>query len=434
MLQGLLLTSCLIAFSFISGACSGDEEEAGITADPCAVQTLPLQSRDASHWGRLYLPAMSDVELCGAIAWSMTGAPEGNANLVVAVDDGFARFTPHVEGDYTFSGTHPETGEILQERFTVVSSVGQPFHNYNYYPWHSVANVGDELWIANVYSPTISRLSRVDLSTLGLIEVGEWPTSLAVVPGQDLVLVANKASDTLGFVDVREERQIDAIWVGDAPAGVVVSSDGAKAYVSLSGSNRVAVVDVATRKLVKQIDTVFDPMALALNEAGDELFVASHRSGQTNQYPYVAREMADEKDIAIIDTNALEVKGHILEASSTINDLYFNAESNELWMVGTDNDIEGGLNDPDVYSFMHEVVVLSPEAGEANRLRSADLTRQETSAGDAVSLQNMTLCNGEVWVTAESSDATIVLDPSTLEEKLVTPQLDGHVPLVVMMD
>ena len=263
------------------------------------------------------------------------------------------------------------------------------------------------------FTAPISRLSRVDLSTLGLIEVGEWPTSLAVVPGQDLVLVANKASDTLGFVDVREERQIDAIWVGDAPAGVVVSSDGAKAYVSLSGSNRVAVVDVATRKLVKQIDTVFDPMALALNEAGDELFVASHRSGQTNQYPYVAREMADEKDIAIIDTNALEVKGHILEASSTINDLYFNAESNELWMVGTDNDIEGGLNDPDVYSFMHEVVVLSPEAGEANRLRSADLTRQETSAGDAVSLQNMTLCNGEVWVTAESSDVTIVLDPST---------------------
>ena len=37
-----------------------------------------------------------------------------------------------VKGDYAFSGTHPDTGETLQEAFTVVSSVGQPFHNYNY--------------------------------------------------------------------------------------------------------------------------------------------------------------------------------------------------------------------------------------------------------------------------------------------------------------
>ncbi len=419
MLKGFLLTTCLVAFSFFSGACSGDaeEEEAGVTADPCAVQTLPLQSRVRFPVGAtLYLPAMPDVEACGAIAWTMSSAPAGNANVLVAAEDGFARFTPHVEGDYAFTGTHPETGETLQETFTVVSSVGQAFHNYNYYPWHSVANVGDELWVANVYSPTISRLSRVDLSTIGLIEVGEWPTSLAAVPGQEMVVVANKASDTLGFVDVREERQVDAVWVGDAPAGVVVSSDGTRAFVSLSGSNQVAVVDIAERKLVKQIDAVFDPLALTLNESGNQLFVASHRSGQTNQYPYEARDLEEEKDIAIIDTNSLEVTGFILEASSTINDLFYNAASDELWMVATSNDIEGGLNDADVYSFMHEVVVLEPEAGVASRIRSADLTRQASSTGDAVSLQNMTVCNGEIWVTAESSDATIVLDPTTLEE------------------
>ena len=405
-----------LALGLTSVGCSDDEEDAeGIVADPCSLDTLPLQNRTRFNVGEtFYLPSFPDAGLCGDLNWTLVTAAPDNANELIAGDDGFYRFTPHVEGDYSFAAIHPESGESIEDAIQVVPGVGQPFHNYNYYPWRSVANVGDELWVANVYSPTISRLSRVDMSKLGTVEVGSWPVSLVQVPNQELVLVANKASDTLGFVDVREGRQVDAVWVGDAPAGVVVNSAGTMAYVSLSGSDQVAVVDIAARQLVVQIDAVYDPLALTLNEDGSKLFVASHRSGQTIQYPYDSRDIQDEKDIAIIDTNALEVTGFILEASSTINDLFFN--DGELWMVGTANDIAGGLNDEDVYSFMHEVVVLEPTAGEAKRLRSADLTRQDSSAGHAVTLQNMTVCDGQVWVTAESSDVTIALDPTTLAE------------------
>ncbi|MBT6432707.1 MAG: hypothetical protein HOK28_06420 [Deltaproteobacteria bacterium] len=414
--QTVITLLCALALGSMTAGCSDDEDEVeGITADPCALETLPLQNRTRFPVGEtFYLPTFPNAELCGELSWTIANAASGNANELVAGKDGYYRFTPHVEGSYSFVATHPESGESIEDSVEVVPGVGQPFHNYNYYPWHSTATVGDELWVANVYSPTISRLSRVDLAQLGTIEVGGWPVSLAQVPNQEMVLVANKASDTIGFVDIREGRQVDAVWVGDAPAGVVVSSDGSKAYVSLSGSDQVAVVDIATRQLVAQIDAVYDPLALTLSSDGSELFVASHRSGQTIQFPYDSRDIEDEKDIAIIDTNALETTGYILEASSTINDLFFN--DGELWMVGTANDIEGGLNDEDVYSFMHEVVVLEPTAGEAKRLRSADLTRQDSSTGHAVTLQNMAVCDGLVWVTAESSDVTIALDPTTLAE------------------
>ena len=40
-------------------------------------------------------------------------------------------------------------------------------------------------------------------------------------------------------------------------------------------------------------------------------------------------------------------------------------------MSATTNDIEGQLNDPDVESFQHELVVLKPETGMADRLSGA---------------------------------------------------------------
>ena len=45
---------------------------------------------------------------------------------------------------------------------------------------------------------------------------------------------------------------------------------------------------------------------MALDTETARLYVASHRSGQTEQFPYPDTDVADEKDIAVIDVNRME--------------------------------------------------------------------------------------------------------------------------------
>jgi YVTN family beta-propeller protein len=61
------------------------------------------------------------------------------------------------------------------------------------------------------------------------------------------------------------------------PAGIAFSADGKFAYVALSRSNTLAVVDANTLEMVKEIEVAMAPFAVAV--AGDRVFV-SNRAGR----------------------------------------------------------------------------------------------------------------------------------------------------------
>ncbi|MEC9464705.1 MAG: Ig-like domain-containing protein, partial [Myxococcota bacterium] len=178
----------------------------------------------------------------------------------------------------------------------------------------------------------------------------------------------------------------------------------------------LAVVDLEARQLVTQIETVFDPKALTMTADGSTLFVASHRSGQTVRYPFEERDPTTELDIAIVDTESMLVSGYILDVAATIKDIFYHSGKDELWVSAMSNDTAGRLNDPDTYSFQHEVFSISPAAGIASRIVSADLSRQASSTGRAVATQGLALCGETLYVVAESSDITLALDPETFAE------------------
>ena len=52
---------------------------------------------------------------------------------------------------------------------------------------------------------------------------------------------------------------------GSAPFGIVISPDGASAYVSLEGSGRVVRIDTATRAVTASLDLGPSPRAMALS-------------------------------------------------------------------------------------------------------------------------------------------------------------------------
>jgi DNA-binding beta-propeller fold protein YncE len=390
-------------------------------ASDCIADVFTAQAHERFVAGQTYwLPVLDDTGRCADLQWTIAERPEASLDQIVDGADGIWRITPSTTGTYRFelegARGSSDAGSITLE---VVAAQDKPFENLNYYPSGSVAQVGDELWVANVQAPTITRIDPTTMTVLGEIEVGPWPVSLAWREGMTFALVAHRGSDTLGVVSLADEvgpaRLIDAIWIGDEPAHVVVDGEGKRAYASLQAEGAIAVIDLEQRTRTSRVDVVRDPRALALSEDGKTLWVASHRSGHPDRYPYDADAIDAERDVAVVDTQTGEVVDWWLDVGTTITALTLGPDGDELYMSRVRNDTAANLADPDGLSFVHEVAVFDAASGEL--LRSADLGRQSSSGGPVVSLHGLSVAADRLWVVAEGSDLAIALDPTTLAEQ-----------------
>lgn len=375
-----------------------------VDGEACIAERFEEQPATRFPAGETYwLPALT--EDCGG-AWTVAAAPEGSAAEVVAGADGVPRFTPTVAGDYRF-----ELGDQALD-LTVVPGAGRPLHNLNYYPAHSLAVVGGELWAAEVHAPTIARLDPATLAVQGRVDVGPWPVSLAHSEALGRVVVVQRGGDTLGIVDVKEARLVDAVWVGDEPSAVVLSPDGKTAYVALATEAAVVIVDVAAAAVTGRIETVRDPVGLAVSPDGSRLYVASHRSGQPSRYPFPDDPVADERDLDIIDLEQQKVIASVLDLGTTITALLAAPDGDRLYVATVRNDTQISQLEDD--AFQNRVLALDAATGEV--LVDVDLDTQASSGGKAATPHQLALADGALWVAVEGSDLAVALDPDTLAE------------------
>lgn len=403
-----LLNSCFLALLATAAASAGGCTDDALVA-PCSAERFEAQSRSRFVIGQtFYLPTVAENEACQGLAWELEEGPAGNQNQVVAGADGIARFTPHMTGSYTFA--------LGRERatLTVIDSEGLPHHNLNYFPARSIAEVNGEIWTANVASPTLTRLDAQTLAELGRVHVGSWPVAVGWAPGMTHAVVAQRGSDTLGLVRIDDGRIEDAIWVGDEPSNALVSPDGKSAYVTLATERSVAIVDLASRSVRARVETGWDPVAMAQSPDGATLYVASHRSGHPSRHPFGEDPMEEELDITVIDAKAGKLTKHFLDVGATINGLLVSDDGARLYVATTRSDPSVSLVDQSAAPFAHMVLALDAKTGE--ELAAADLTRQATSGGFAVTTHSMALEGGRLWVAVEGSDLAVALDPMTLAE------------------
>lgn len=152
------------------------------------------------------------------------------------------------------------------------------------------------VYVANTGADTLDILDASDGALLRSIPVGIDPVGVAVRPDGKEVWVANHVSDTVSVINTEEGspgyHQVVAtvtawspddarVTAFDEPVGVAFASN-AKAYVTLSSTNHVAVVDVARRAVTgKLLITAQDPRALRVR--GDRLYVVAFESGNQTQ-------------------------------------------------------------------------------------------------------------------------------------------------------
>ena len=132
-------------------------------------------------------------------------------------------------------------------------------------------------------SAAVIDLNDADLVRYVLMGSGSYPFGAAILPNGRTGLVSNEASGMLSVVDMQSGTKLRDIAVGPPlshPQGIVVDRAGARAYVALSASDEVVVVDLRRWRVERTISVGRSaglgtmPVALAIGPRGARLFVA----------------------------------------------------------------------------------------------------------------------------------------------------------------
>ncbi len=120
------------------------------------------------------------------------------------------------------------------------------------------------VWVANAVEGTVSIVDWKSRAVAGTIQAN-LPTAnrLRFTPDRRLAVISREKSGEVAVLDVAGRRVLRQIRVGTGAAGVLVEPDGERAYVSCSPDNWVAVLDLKKMDVVGRILPGIEPDGLA---------------------------------------------------------------------------------------------------------------------------------------------------------------------------
>jgi DNA-binding beta-propeller fold protein YncE len=172
------------------------------------------------------------------------------------------------------------TGEIVQSFPT------------DHYPYGVIRSGDDHVFVSAWGGNTISEfhvLADGKLAYVGRIDVGRHPSALAVSGSR--LYVALAGSDRVAVVDARSRKVIGyfhdsapgAPPEGSTPNALAITADRKRLFVAEGDNNAVAVFDLATGRLLGRIPTDWYPTASA--EVGSEILILSGKGHGTHANP-----------------------------------------------------------------------------------------------------------------------------------------------------
>ena len=162
---------------------------------------------------------------------------------------------------------------------------------------------GGSVFVVNTPADTVDVIDTSNNAIVTRVNVGIDPVGLAVRPDGREVWVANHVSDSVSVIDtdptnptylhvIATVQNFDPVTRStrfDEPVGIAFASSD-KAYVALSSENEIAVIDVATRDVVKRLAiSAQDPRAIIVRD--DRLYVIPFESNNQTQISGCIGEM-----------------------------------------------------------------------------------------------------------------------------------------------
>ncbi|MCO5297950.1 MAG: hypothetical protein M9921_13965 [Fimbriimonadaceae bacterium] len=135
---------------------------------------------------------------------------------------------------------------------------------------------GSQVWVTNREDGTVSVVDAKTLKVIATMPCGAFSIRVKFTPNGKQALVSNARGDEMVLFDVATRKIVGRLDVnalggrptgpgGYGPVGVLVHPNGKVAYVALSGSEQVAVVDLRKRAVVGTIQAGDTPDGMAFS-------------------------------------------------------------------------------------------------------------------------------------------------------------------------
>ena len=147
-------------------------------------------------------------------------------------------------------------------------------------------------------SLTIAGCNRAERDRAAADSAGTAADSAATASAGGRVYVSNEDSNDISVIDAGTDSVVATIFVGKRPRGIRVGPDGRHLFVAVSGSPKappgvdestlpppdkaadgIAVVDLATHKLLRVLPGGSDPESFAISRDGKQLYVSNEDAG-----------------------------------------------------------------------------------------------------------------------------------------------------------
>lgn len=123
---------------------------------------------------------------------------------------------------------------------------------------------GRELWTASADDGTIAVIDLASQKVVATIDAKAMGANrLKFTPDGKMVLVSSLRTGDLFFIDAATHRQLKQINMGHGGAGILMDTDGSRAFVGCTGDNYVAVIDLKTMEMTSHFDVGGGPDGLA---------------------------------------------------------------------------------------------------------------------------------------------------------------------------
>ncbi len=119
----------------------------------------------------------------------------------------------------------------------------------------TVSRDGTEVWVGSNDEGLVSVVETESGDVSSRLSGFEWPYRILIVEDRDLVVIPDMGRHVVRFVDYGDRTDIETLPLpGEGPQGVALTPDQGTVFLSLSRSAEIAVIDLATRRIVRRMD------------------------------------------------------------------------------------------------------------------------------------------------------------------------------------
>src|SRR5690242_8869570 len=147
-------------------------------------------------------------------------------------------------------------------------------------------NASNSVWVINTMTHQVVAVIPVQFSPFGIAITPNGAfayvsnTGIICDPHSPLCPVAQAGS--VSVIDIANYKVVATIPVGQYPAGVAVTPDGAFAYVTNFNSNTVSVINTATNAATATIGVGAEPLFVAITPNGAFAYVTDYASSDVS--------------------------------------------------------------------------------------------------------------------------------------------------------